>query len=282
MPASSRVATIVSTVRAAHQASIALRRESPAPMLYGMYIAHNYQFLSYAAMMEGRSDEACRAARDMVAVGSEDLLKAMPEFDGILAMPIIMDAKFGRWDKVLAARPMPEGMAFPEAMRHYARGLAQAAKKDSGEASKELAAVDAALAATPEDAKKFLNPSRLLLGIARDVLAGEVALSTGNTDEGLRLLAKAVAAEDTVGYDEPPDWYYPASSNLGDFLLAAKRPADAETVFSAELVRYPENGWALAGLADAQRAQKKSAQATATAARLAKAWAQADVKPAAR
>ena len=128
------------------------RRESPHPEFYAMYIAHNYQFLSAAAMMEGRSDEAVRAARDMVANVPEDMVGQMPEFDAVMAMPVEMEARFGQWDKVLAAKPMPEGMKFPEAMRRYARGLAMTAQGKTDEAQKELDAVDAAIGATPADA----------------------------------------------------------------------------------------------------------------------------------
>src|SRR5947207_948654 len=136
-----------------------------------MYIAHNYQFLSAAAMMEGRSAESVAAARDMVANAPQDMLQQMPEFDAILAMPILMEARFGHWDKVLA---MPEAPgAFPEAMRRYARGLALTAQGKAEDAQKELEAVKAALDATPEEARKMLNSARGLLSVAHDVLAGE-------------------------------------------------------------------------------------------------------------
>jgi tetratricopeptide (TPR) repeat protein len=256
--------------------SLLAQRESPAPMLYGMYIAHNHQFLSFAAMMEGRSGEAVRAAKDTVAVTPEDLLRLMPDFDSVLAMPLLMEARFGQWDKVLAANPMPAGMAFPEAMRHYARGLAFNAQNNADDAKKELGAVRAAIEATPEDTRKFMNPARLLLGICRDVLAGEVSLTEGKTDEGLELLRKAVAAEDTVGYDEPPDWYTPTRHALGAALLKAGKAAEAEKVYQDDLTHNPENGWALFGLVQSLKAQSKDTAAAEQ--RLKKAWANADMQ----
>ena len=57
----------------------------------------------------------------------------------------------------------------------------------------------------------------------------------------------------------------------------AGRPADAEQVYRKDLEKNPENGWSLFGLAESLRAQGRTADADAVAARLAKAWAHADV-----
>ena len=40
-------------------------------------------------------------------------------------------------------------------------------------------------------------------------------------------------------------------------LLEAGRPAEAEKAFREDLVRRPENGWSLHGLAQSLRAQKR-------------------------
>ncbi len=252
------------------------RRESPAPMVYGMYVAHNYQFLSWAAMMEGRSAESIQAARDMVLHTPEEMLRQMADYDGVLAMPVLMEARFGRWDKVLAAGPMPEGMAFPAAIRSYARGLAFAAQGKTEDAQKELEAVKAAVEATPAETRKYFNSARGLLSIARDVLAGELAIAQGRGGEGIDLLRSAVTGEDALGYDEPPDWYPPARHALGAALLKAGRAAEAEKVYSEDLKKNPENGWSLFGLAESLKAQKKDAGPTEE--RFKKAWANADIK----
>jgi hypothetical protein len=50
-------------------------------------------------------------------------------------------------------------------------------------------------------------------------------------------------------------------------------------VFRQDLVRHPENGWSLAGLAGSLRAQGKLAEAKRVEARFHRAWATADVPP---
>jgi hypothetical protein len=48
-------------------------------------------------------------------------------------------------------------------------------------------------------------------------------------------------------------------------------------VFRQDLVRHPENGWSLAGLASSLRAQGKVAEASRAQKRFEVAWATADV-----
>ena len=57
----------------------------------------------------------------------------------------------------------------------------------------------------------------------------------------------------------------------------ARRWAEAETAYREDLVRNPENGWSLSGLAAALDAQGKTSEAEGVRKRLEKAWALADV-----
>jgi hypothetical protein len=61
-------------------------------------------------------------------------------------------------------------------------------------------------------------------------------------------------------------------------LLAAKRDKDAEQAFRQDLVRYPNNGWSLHGLAEALRAQGRTREANVVAAKFQKVWAKWDGK----
>jgi hypothetical protein len=61
-------------------------------------------------------------------------------------------------------------------------------------------------------------------------------------------------------------------------LLKAGRAKDAEAVYRDDLLRHPENGWSLNGLAQALRAEGRTKEAADLDARFRKAWANADVK----
>ena len=71
----------------------------------------------------------------------------------------------------------------------------------------------------------------------------------------------------------------PILHSLGAVLMKAKRFAEAEQVYRDDLKRLPDNGWALFGLAESLREQKKSDDETAaTKAKFQKTWAKADLK----
>ena len=61
-------------------------------------------------------------------------------------------------------------------------------------------------------------------------------------------------------------------------LMDAGQYADTEAVYREDLLHYPENGWALYGLARSLKMQGKKAEAAIVRARFEKTWANADFK----
>jgi predicted Zn-dependent protease len=124
---------------------------------------------------------------------------------------------------------------------------------------------------------KGVHAASTLLEIARLTLRADVALAAGAAEEALAPLTRAVMLEDGLAPDEPHLWLAPARQALGSALLQASRPADAALSFAQDLRHYPDNGWSLLGLAQAQRALHQRAAAAATASRFAAAWRDADI-----
>ena len=146
-------------------------------------------------------------------------------------------------------------------------------------ARRELASVER-LAAEPALERvriKNINPARTLAKIAVLTLTADIVAAEGRPVDAVAPLVEATSLEDALAYDEPHLWLAPTRHALGAALLAAGRPADAERVYREDLRHYPENGWSLRGLADAQRRQGDSAAASATEARARTAWANADI-----
>jgi tetratricopeptide (TPR) repeat protein len=108
-------------------------------------------------------------------------------------------------------------------------------------------------------------------------LNGEIAAARGQYDKAVAHMERAVRLEDALVYTEPSEWHYPPRHALGAILLEAGRAAEAETVYWEDLRRNRDNGWALFGLAQALKAQKKTDQAAVIEARFNKAWQRADV-----
>ena len=246
------------------------------PGYYAMYIAHNFQFLWAAALMAGRGDESVTAARDMLKLVPAEMWKQMPELSFSIEDPAMALVRFGRWDEVLKEAAPPADLPMAAILHHYARGRALAALGKLDDADAEAAAMQKLIATLPKTAVAGFTPGDAYATVALELVRGDVACRRGKIADGLALLRKAVDGADAFPYAEPPDWYYPPRQTLGAWLLRAKKPADAARVFEEDLKKNPDNGWALTGLREALRAQKKPT--AAVEARLAKAWRDADVK----
>jgi tetratricopeptide (TPR) repeat protein len=241
------------------------------------YYPHNIHFLWAAATMEGRSQAALQAAVKTAAKVPREAVRDVPILQAFLVVPHFAWVRFGEWGKVLAEAQAPWDSAFSRGLWHWARGVALVRKGRLAEAQVELDRLQAALAdpALPGSPATFsYNTPDGILRIAPEHLAGELRLAQERTDEGLAHLERAVKWEDALVYTEPPDWAFPARHALGAALLKAGRPAEAEVVLWEDLQRNPGNGWALFGLAQAQRAQGKDA--AEAEARFREAWKAAD------
>jgi predicted Zn-dependent protease len=111
--------------------------------------------------------------------------------------------------------------------------------------------------------------------LASRVLSGEIAARQGKTGDAILLFKEAVELQDRIPYYEPPPWYYPVRQSLGAVLLTAGRAAEAEQVYHDDLVRNPQNGWSLYGLAQSLHAQNRPSSSVEESFR--KAWMRADV-----
>jgi tetratricopeptide (TPR) repeat protein len=158
--------------------------------------------------------------------------------------------------------------------------MAKAAKGDFAGAESELAELKK-IQANPELAKIYIstpNTADKIVGVAAGMLAGDIAYRRKNYPAAIAALENALRIEDSIAYNEPEDWQYPVRLLLGAVLLDAKRAVAAEAAYRGDLEKHPENGWALFGLEQALRAQKKTAAADEVHKRFETAWKYADVK----
>jgi tetratricopeptide (TPR) repeat protein len=263
--------------RQAIAADKAYRGLSPSQGFYHVYMAHNHQFLAFGCMMQGRSEEALAEAKAMVAGMPREFIEAMaPVADGFLIIKYETPVRFGRWEEILKEPKPADNLPIMNAMWHQVRAAALANLGKLKEASAEQDAFRAAVKAVPEDRVVLNNSASKVLAVAGHVLSGEIAFKQGHVDDAVTHLKAAVKVEDTLKYDEPPDWMIPARHTLGAVLLSAGRAKEAEEVYREDLKKWPENGWSLFGLAQALRKQG-SPEAPAVEARFKKAWEDADI-----
>jgi tetratricopeptide (TPR) repeat protein len=243
------------------------------------YYPHNIHFLWFAETMLGRSAPAIQDARKVASKLPPDALKEAPLLQFFAAVPYQALVRFGKWDEILKEPSPAFDGPLVMGLWHFARGMAFSAKGDFDKAATELDAVRK-LASNPEVAKTILwspNSVGKILNISVAVLEGDMAARKGDYDHAVASLSKAVRLEDGLAYIEPPDWGLPTRHVLGAVLLEAGRAEEAETVYWEDLRRNPESGWALLGLTQSLRAQKKDEALAAIEKRFKRAWPDADV-----
>lgn len=237
-----------------------------------MYRSHNHHFLTLAAVMSGQSALAIQASRDVAALVSPELARQVAPLQPLLAFPTQTLVTFGRWEEVLRTPMPPSDLRMASALMWYARGVAFAATDRASEARAMLDSIKTV------SSQMASGEPRMVLEIAAHAVAGEIALRSGDANGAVTQFTAGVRIEDQLAYMEPPTWYYPVRHSLGKALLAAGRAPEAELAYLEDLRRFPENGWALKGLALAMRAQRRMDDAAKVEQRFERAWRNADVK----
>lgn len=244
---------------------------------YTLYRAHNYHFLAYAAMFDGRHEMAMTAAREMDEEIPLEVVRACPDFlDGFEAVPYHVMVRFGMWEDMLAEPRPPEDLQVMQAMWRYGRTMAFSALGKVEEGERELAALRQAYAAVPESRTIGNNASRTVLEIGLNLAEGELEYRRANYDRAFELLREAVRQDDQLRYDEPWGWMQPVRHALGALLLEQGHVQEAEAVYRADLELHPHNGWALTGLAECLELRGRQEEAVAVRSEFRDAWARSD------
>lgn len=246
-------------------------------MYPAMYYSHNLHFLAIAASMEGRFADARKAAAQLVAHVTP-MVKDIPMLEGFLPTEMLVLVRFHRWDDVLQHGGFEESAPSARALWHFGRGMAYAATRKFPEAERERQLMFDGAAGIPADAKLGFNSSKELLSLAGHLLEGHISLARVSIPAAAEHFQQAARIEDSLAYDEPPDWYIPPRESLGRAYMTASQYAEAEKTFRDELARHPRNGRALFGLWQSLKAQGKKSDAKQAEAEFRTAWKNADVK----
>jgi len=245
------------------------------------YYPHNWHFLAACAALEGRGNRALEASRYMADFTVNQELMYDPVFATLqhyYTIPWYIMVKFAMWDKIInEPAPDPE-LKYPTAVWNYARGMAFAARGNYPQATSALERVQTI--ATDTSIAKLtiwdINSIKALIELAAVVLDAEIAQRQGDLEKSIRLLTEAVALEDNLNYNEPPDWFFSVRHLLGNVLLKANKYQEAEAVYRQDLLELKENGWALIGLARSLVGQERHTEASEVRARFQEAWKYAD------
>jgi len=237
------------------------------------YYPHNIHFIVTSAQMAGDMATAIREARRLRTVLDPATSTRIAWIQVIDAAPYLAAAQFAEPGSILAMRAPDPRLPYAVAMRHYARAVAHAQRRDRTGFDRELAAITALR--TSGAFKDMIDqgvPAPDLLALAEGVARGRFATASGRHGEAAGHYARAIAIEGRIPYQEPPYWYYPVSQSLGAALFQGKRYAEASQAFRTALAQTPNNGWALYGLMRSEAAQGRGPEAAAAKQALSKAW----------
>jgi hypothetical protein len=264
----------------AAKADEAYMQETGAQGVYpAMYYTHNLHFIAIENSIMGRYDAAMAAAQKVKA-HVDPFVKDMPMADFFSPLPVMVMVRFRRWDEIMKLPQPNPTQADSTGTYHYARGLALAHAGKIAEARTELDAVNRVAAemakipttpAGPDNAGKIPR-------IMAHMIEAQIAMAQKENDTAIRHLKEAVEVEDSMDYNEPPDWFMPARETLGGTLLRIGNPAEAEQVFRRDLEVNARSPRSLYGLVQALKAQHKDHDAEWVEREFDAGWKDADVK----
>lgn len=243
---------------------------------YQALYAHNLHFLSAAYSMQGRYREAQQAAEECLRALAP-LAIAIPGFEGPATAALLVPVRFRDWDRVLKIPEPKTDQLTMHNLWHFARAMAFAARADPAQAAVEHNRFLEGIAKLPPERTYGLNLERSVMQLPLMLLEAKIALARKDWEQAIGHLKEAVAAEDSLSYNEPPDWYYPPSREaLGSVLLQAGRHVQAEAVFREDLRRNARNGRSFYGLLESLRAQGRTDEAALIEPLYRTAWSKAD------
>ena len=246
------------------------------------YVPHNYHFLWATATMEGREERSLKAAVNTAEITDKNMMRE-PGFGTLQhysVIPLYGYVRFGKWDEILSYPKPADDLLYPIGVWHYARGMGYLGTDSLAKAKQELDSLQ--VIASNDTLQEVtiwdMNTTQELMQIASRILEGEIVAQEKNYDQAIAKLNEALAVEDELRYNEPPDWFFPVRHNLGAVLLEANRPTEAEQIYRADLRKFPKNGWALFGLHQSLLAQGREDEARKVKTQFDEAWQYADIE----
>jgi tetratricopeptide (TPR) repeat protein len=157
---------------------------------------------------------------------------------------------YARYDprRLLSIPEPPADSPMTRSLYHYARGEAYATMHDASGLAREAAQVTGDQSVTK---------------VARNVLAGRLAMLQGRFADAGEAFEAAAAQQDTLlaSTMDPPAWWYPVRRSAAAAWLAAGQFARAAEVARASLKAWPDDALALLVLSRAEDALGRAADA---------------------
>jgi tetratricopeptide (TPR) repeat protein len=226
---------------------------------------HNVHYLSTSHAFQGHVDEAIAQARNLLefkenpreAAAIDNNRTAYRQGWFALLRALVINE---RWDQILDGTTLPEyGKPRETAWRHWARGVAHAAKGNAKGAAKSLVSMDEALDMYQEKVKQAVPAE---LRVAKRELEAQILAAKGKRERAIAALQKLSVRQRALTYSEPPFYPRPVAEAIGRIAMEAGKPEIAAKAWQEALEQFPDSYIATRGL---QQIQKRQGAATGAA-----------------
>ena len=246
------------------------------------YYPHNYHFMAATATLEGNSHWAMIGANKVSKHVHPEIMKepGWGTLQHYYLIPYYVAVKLGKWNDILKMDLKTYDLKYPEAIKHYAQGMAYLGTNNLVKAKDELSMLETlAKDKSLEDITVWeINTVYDLVIIAQNVLKAEILAKENDFDNSLKMLKETVVLEDALNYNEPPDWFFSVRHHLGAVQIEAKQYEEAIITYEDDLDRLPKNGWAHHGLKLAYQNLNDTDNVKRLDDLLNKSWETADIK----
>jgi len=247
---------------------------------------HAYLWLAYGYLQQGRYADARHVLDRINAFAKASGSRRTATHHAFTRAAFIVETQ--RWQDLppaLDSAASPGSSPVSRAAELAAEGLAAVRSNRLERADAVLQEIQktaaAATASEPHHGgPAMLSPNdRAVFDILQKQIAGVLQYARGQRDEGLELVGKAADAEDALSYEfGPPVPAKPSRELLGELLLDAGKPAEAQQAFAATLTSKPGRALSLLGLARAATKAGDTSTATQARATLIANWHRADAE----
>ncbi|MFV8817698.1 tetratricopeptide repeat protein [Haliea sp. E17] len=222
---------------------------------------HNYSFMMSNLAEAGRYTEGLQYSAKLASLTEASSFKHLPGFEMLLgraimeqaymamrleqfelAAVLLSDPRWDSWEK-------SNGLAAMQAAYHaYSAGMAAVQKEDLESAERYSRKLDSILWRAERDEAK-LRYRKKPLEIAALELQGMVASASGDMQQGIELLERAVALEAEIEYGEPRSNIHPAAESLAVVRMEDGDFKGAREAYESVLKQRPNAGMPLYGIA---------------------------------
>ncbi|MEO7444684.1 MAG: hypothetical protein ABIT96_01310 [Ferruginibacter sp.] len=218
-----------------------------------LYLVHNLHLKAACTLLKPSFKDAFTAAT-ACKESFDSAYMSMPAPYGsfmqyIYVTPVIAEARYGKWENILAQPVVAPAYPFAHFISLWAKGMAEINTGKNASAKTTMAEMDVTM--QHPDLAIVMAPYNAPLSICKvmyAVLKGTVMIKDKNPSGAIQQFRLAVKLEDDLIYNEPRDWLIPSRHYLADALVKNKQNEKAYPVLLEDIAQNPNNFFALSKL----------------------------------